>query len=474
MSLLPWTTQQWFDDVGDPLQFGKIYFYEAGTLIPKPTFKNAAMTEANEHPVTLDATGRAKVWIIDGEAYDEVDHDENGNVLRSVLGVVVSGGGGGSGEDRKVATDDLDASPGTLVDKTRSSASVTISVVDSGGRKLTFEVDEEWLSGWLLINYPFPEDDHKVLANASVGDVPGYLVQKITDGAGTTFAVDSSKRVVIPLGNYLPTEDGFKIKSGPSDIAGYYTAKIQPGTGIEFSTTTDGVNGTILHISKTDDGAITAPLHEVMTGDGAGGVLSSPKFTAIDGAATAETLKATATGEAITAPNGSVLAADVAEMTQAAWGGTGFAWFGPKGHNPATNDGTLSGLMAGNYQTSVVAPTGGSASLVAGAGSGVFAVYESQASCSVPSSAPGFIQLDSVLLTGASYSTTYHAQIAFNGTGTSFVVPAGTSLYRNIRLCNSSSVAISVTGVATPFTLQPGTSRDMIWSHDLELTPKWY
>lgn len=95
MSLLPWVPSQWFDDVGNPLAFGKLYFYQAGTLIPKTTYSNAALTVANTNPVVLDATGRANVWLIDGEGYDLVVHDQNDNLTRTVLDIVSGSTGGG-------------------------------------------------------------------------------------------------------------------------------------------------------------------------------------------------------------------------------------------------------------------------------------------------------------------------------------------------------------------------------------------
>ncbi|MBK9427299.1 MAG: hypothetical protein IPN63_07905 [Gammaproteobacteria bacterium] len=94
MSLIPWAPSQWTDDLGRPLAFGKLYLYQAGTLIPKATYQDAAHTVAHTFPIVLDATGRENVWLIDDEAYDLVVHDANDNVLRSVLGIVTNGGGG--------------------------------------------------------------------------------------------------------------------------------------------------------------------------------------------------------------------------------------------------------------------------------------------------------------------------------------------------------------------------------------------
>ena len=94
MSLIPWAPSQWTDDLGRPLAFGRLYLYQAGTLIPKAAYQDAAHTVAHAFPIVLDATGRENVWLIDDEAYDLVVHDANDNVLRSVLGIVTNGGGG--------------------------------------------------------------------------------------------------------------------------------------------------------------------------------------------------------------------------------------------------------------------------------------------------------------------------------------------------------------------------------------------
>lgn len=477
MSLLPWTTQQWFDDVGNPLQFGKIYFYQAGTLVPKSTYKKADQSEANENPVILDAAGRAKVWIIDGEAYDEVDHDENDNVIRSVQGIIINGDGSGGTGDHKFLVNDTDPTPGYGVDKTRNSPSVTISVVESSGRRLQFDVDETWLGTWIDANRP---PDHLVISDGTT-QTAGTLVQKITDTLGTVFAVNGAKQLVIPLQGRLSLTDGghvegltvfdnitfpdqFKIKAGNGDIAGWYVNKIQPGAGVAFNVTVDDVNGTILHISSVDENPITAPLDEVISGDGAGGIKSSPLFKASGGAVAAETFRANSTAVAITAPNGSIEAKGVASVDQSTWGGAGFAFFGAKDHNPPTNDGTISGLMVGEYIAALYANNGGSASL--GTGVSRLAVYSSQAAIDVPFNGPAFNPSDCLILTGASYVSAFHAVFAFVGTGTSFAAPAGSSLNTGLRLSNSSAVGVAITGVKTPFTLAAGASRDMAWLLD--------
>lgn len=488
-TLMPWAPSQWTDSLGSILENGILYFYQAGTLVPKTTYKKADGSEANTNPVILDAAGRARVWLINDEAYDIVVHNRNDEFEYSVLGVVVSGGPGNGG--------------GTTL--FQDSPSVVWSTVVVGGN--TYNVATVQPSAVL---------DYKVKADGTTGDTPGYLVQKITDKSGNTFNVDGAglKRVVIPLQDYLHKEGGgtvtgsttindltvvtFKMPAGSAgmliigsdgtvtrqpipeesgrvrvaagDILGYLGAKIAPGNGIEFNETTDGVNGKVIHINAAAPDTTSAPLHEVMTGDGDGGVLSSPDFTAVGGAVQAKTLQANEAGEAITTPNGSVVAQDIAEMTLGAWGGDS-AFFGKKGHNPTSNDGTIAGLLVAEYRADIYAPHGGEASI--GTDAARLAVYDAQAAVDVPFSAPLLSQIDHVVLMGSSYSSPFHAIIAFNGTGTSFAVPAGTSLNRSIRLSNSSAVDISITGVATAFTLAAGASRDLFWSVG-DLAPKWY
>ena len=54
---------QYFDDAGDPLVEGKIYFFEPGTNTPKDTFADFELTIPNTNPVILSASGRApNIW----------------------------------------------------------------------------------------------------------------------------------------------------------------------------------------------------------------------------------------------------------------------------------------------------------------------------------------------------------------------------------------------------------------------------
>lgn len=58
---------QYFDDAGEPLAGGKLYFYESGTSTLKDTFSDASLAVANTNPVLLDGDGRISLNVfLDG------------------------------------------------------------------------------------------------------------------------------------------------------------------------------------------------------------------------------------------------------------------------------------------------------------------------------------------------------------------------------------------------------------------------
>lgn len=61
-NLLPEPKQQFLDAIGAPLFAGRIFTYEAGSLTPKPTYQDSAMTILNTNPVILDARGESVMY----------------------------------------------------------------------------------------------------------------------------------------------------------------------------------------------------------------------------------------------------------------------------------------------------------------------------------------------------------------------------------------------------------------------------
>lgn len=97
--LMPNGKQHYTDDAGAPLVGGKLFTWEAGTLIPKATFSDAAGTIPNTNPVIMDARGEAVIFWRGRykiELRDSVDNviwtvdnvsssDESANALASDL-----------------------------------------------------------------------------------------------------------------------------------------------------------------------------------------------------------------------------------------------------------------------------------------------------------------------------------------------------------------------------------------------------
>lgn len=54
--------QRFFDAQGVPLAFGKVWTYNAGTNVPRPTFADAGEVTANPNPVILDVNGEATIY----------------------------------------------------------------------------------------------------------------------------------------------------------------------------------------------------------------------------------------------------------------------------------------------------------------------------------------------------------------------------------------------------------------------------
>lgn len=81
---------QFFDNNGDPLSGGKLYFYDTGTTDAKNTYSDSAETTPNANPVVLDAYGvPGDIWFT-GTA-KVVLKDANDVTLRTMDPVTASG-----------------------------------------------------------------------------------------------------------------------------------------------------------------------------------------------------------------------------------------------------------------------------------------------------------------------------------------------------------------------------------------------
>lgn len=82
--LMPCPYMQFLDDNGNPLSYGKVYTYYAGTTdTEKYTYTDWQGTTPHTNPITLDAAGRAVIYLTTGN-YKIVVYDADGNLIRSV------------------------------------------------------------------------------------------------------------------------------------------------------------------------------------------------------------------------------------------------------------------------------------------------------------------------------------------------------------------------------------------------------
>lgn len=73
--------QQFFDDNGNPLDSGSVYFYEPGTSTAKTVYSDSNGNTALSNPVILDSAGRASIWL--NGYYKRVIKNANGVTIKT-------------------------------------------------------------------------------------------------------------------------------------------------------------------------------------------------------------------------------------------------------------------------------------------------------------------------------------------------------------------------------------------------------
>ena len=87
---------QYFDENGNPLAGGKIYFYQSGTTSPSDTWADEDQTIANTNPVILTADGRQPNIFFGGQRRAVLtDRDDVQIEVRDPVGFAETPGGGG-------------------------------------------------------------------------------------------------------------------------------------------------------------------------------------------------------------------------------------------------------------------------------------------------------------------------------------------------------------------------------------------
>lgn len=79
--LSPTTKSRFFDNNGNPLAFGLLTTYAAGTTTPITTYKDSTQGPANTNPIQLNFRGEADIWLAPNVAYKFALTDSQGNTI---------------------------------------------------------------------------------------------------------------------------------------------------------------------------------------------------------------------------------------------------------------------------------------------------------------------------------------------------------------------------------------------------------
>ena len=90
-TISPTPKLQFLDANGNPLSYGFLYTYSAGTTTPKTTYTTAAQATANTNPIVLDSRGEADVWLLAGEAYKFTLQNSSGVLQYTVDQITAAG-----------------------------------------------------------------------------------------------------------------------------------------------------------------------------------------------------------------------------------------------------------------------------------------------------------------------------------------------------------------------------------------------
>lgn len=131
VALSPISDAQFFDNNGDPLNGGKLFYYEGGSYtVQKTTYSTASGTTPNPNPIVLDSSGRptASAFLEVNSPYNvRLTLADGTTVLNSWANVSVTTAGGVAGVTQIVAGTNITLSP------VGGTGTVTINSTGGGG-----------------------------------------------------------------------------------------------------------------------------------------------------------------------------------------------------------------------------------------------------------------------------------------------------------------------------------------------------
>ena len=163
----PLFRNQFFDQNGNPLSGGKIYFYSAGSTSFKNIWLDLTKTNPAQNPMPLNSSGVvSKQYFMESGLYDIWIYNSSNELIQTLYNIETGNGSGGSSvSDHLVIVDSNDTQPGTLVDKIIGSPTVNIAIENILGKDVLKVTS---------------------LGEVSAGgsDAPGYLINKISNSSG--------------------------------------------------------------------------------------------------------------------------------------------------------------------------------------------------------------------------------------------------------------------------------------------------
>lgn len=90
-TISPTPKLQFLDANGNPLSYGLLYTYIAGTTSPLATYTTAAQATANTNPIVLDSRGQADVWLLAGYGYKFTLQNSSGVLQYTVDNITAAG-----------------------------------------------------------------------------------------------------------------------------------------------------------------------------------------------------------------------------------------------------------------------------------------------------------------------------------------------------------------------------------------------
>lgn len=287
---------QFFDDNGNPLANGKLYAYSAGTTTAKATYTTEDADVQNTHPIILDASGRATIFIDGSYRFDL--YDQNDVLIKSTDNVTsfnalnetgdpffqaFSGNGsqtvfalseslGSDSKDVMVFVNDESGDVGFNIqnpsDYTLSGTSLTFDTAPSSGTDNIYVFAPTKLLGAAAAS----------ASAAAASEASAEAAKNSAEAAAGLLSITSTSSVEIGIG-----AKSFTIASGLGLTAGQWviissdanpTTNYMTGNITSYSSTTLSVN--IVHASGSGTLADwTIKLSGVQGADGAAGTVSA-------------------------------------------------------------------------------------------------------------------------------------------------------------------------------------------------------